>query len=275
MRRGPLPRQAQQPVAMASFSSLRRRRSQLIASELRGALPEGQSPSPSPSPSPVGFHGRSVSVPEQKPDAAVVDGPTSKSNPAVPHWERTTPAHGGCELRRRRRGSRSKDAIGGGLRESPALGRPMACAGDDDPAGWTVFGIPSGWTVFETPSTPWVPCSHPIGHVPPRSRQSPLHLPQSDLDSDGYSSQRPGPRAPAMPLEFLAGSELRRRPAPLLAAADHRCLAWSLRRLCPKPHTILLPRRKANWVKFAMPCILLLAFYLPCPVHQAFVRGIE
>ena len=130
MRRGPLPRQAQQPVAMASFSSLRRRRSPRIASELRGALPEGQSPSPSPSPSPVGFHGRSVSVPEQKPDAAVVDGPTSKSNPAVPHWERTTPAYGGCELRRRRRGSRSKDAIGGGLRESPALGRPMACAGD-------------------------------------------------------------------------------------------------------------------------------------------------
>ena len=73
------------------------------------------------------------------------------------------------------------------------------------------------WTVFETPSTPWVPCSHPIGHVPPRSRQSPLHLPQSDLDSDGYSSQRPGARAPTMPLEFLAGLELRRRPAPLLA----------------------------------------------------------
>ena len=109
----------------------------------------------------------------------------------------------------------------GGLRESPALGRPMACAGDDDPAGWTVFGIPSGWTVFESPSTPWVPSCRPIGHVRPRSRESPLHLPRSDLDSDGYSSQRPGPRAPAMPLEFLARSELRRRPAPLLAAAGH------------------------------------------------------
>ena len=38
-----------------------------------------------------------------------------------------------CQLRRRRRGvqdSRRKDAIGGGLRESPALGRAMACGGD-------------------------------------------------------------------------------------------------------------------------------------------------
>ena len=61
----------------------------------------------------------------------------------------------------------------------------------------------------------------PLEHVRPRSRESPLHLPRSDLDSDGYPSQRPGPRAPAMPLEFLARSELRRRPALLLAAAGH------------------------------------------------------
>ena len=144
----------------------------------------------------------------------------------------------------------NRESIGGGLRESPELRRDMACGGDGvvatlrwpsgvtgarvshgvprrwrsrDPAGWTVFGIPSGWTVFESPSTstPWVASCRQIGHVRPRSRESPLHLPRSDLDSDGYSSQRPGPRAPAMPLEFLARSELRRRPAPLLAAAGH------------------------------------------------------
>ena len=129
-----------------------------------------------------------------------------------------------CELRRLRRHGVHEQRIHrrwpsgvAGARVSHGVPRRWRSR---DPAGWTVFGIPSGWTVFESPSTPWVPSCRPIGHVRPRSRESPLHLPRSDLDSDGYPSQRPGPRAPAMPLEFLARSELRRRPAPLLAAID-------------------------------------------------------
>ena len=69
-----------------------------------------------------------------------------------------------------------------------------------------MFGILSGWTVFETPSTAWVPNSRPFERTAQIKRVSASSSSSSSaLDSDG-----------SMPLEFPAGSELRRRPAPLL-----------------------------------------------------------
>jgi len=164
-----------------------------------------------------------------------------------------------------------KEAIGGGLLESPKLRRAMACAvrrrGGDGvlttPRCGRCLGYRPGGRYFKYRPPPWVSFIRPIGHVWSRSRKSPLHLPRQTWTLTDPAST-PGPRAPPpampMPLELLAGSELRRCPAPVLylrllaalfpgrreelrrrlhrrrAGAEHCCLAWSLQ----------LPRRKAN-----------------------------
>ena len=111
---------------------------------------------------------------------------------------------------------------------------------------------------------------HPLGALYSSDRACVVQIKKVSSSSSSSDltltdpASAPGPRAPPpampMPLELLAGSELRRCPAPLLylrllaalfpgrreelrrrlhrrrAGAEHRCLAWSLQ----------LPRRKAN-----------------------------
>ena len=89
---------------------------------------------------------------------------------------RRKPAHGGRKRRRRCLQEERCLRHWTGLRESPALGRAMACGGDGAlaPPRGTVFGIPSGRTVFQIPSTPWVPVDRRIRFL--RSRSMSLFL---------------------------------------------------------------------------------------------------
>jgi len=89
-----------------------------------------------------------------------------------------------CQLRQWQRGvqdSRRKDAIGGGLRESPALGRAMACRGDGilaTPHGGRCLGYRPGRRYSK--HRPPLECLVAVrSSVWPRSRESPLplHLP--------------------------------------------------------------------------------------------------
>jgi len=81
----------------------------------------------------------------------------------------------------------------------------------------------------------------PLEHVRPRSRESPLQLPPQTWTL----TIKPAPRSASASHAARVARRIGAPPAaaPLLylglLAADHRCLVWSLRRLCPKPRTVL------------------------------------
>ena len=157
------------------------------------------------------------------------------------HWERTTPAHGGCELQRRRHGvheQRSHRWWPPGVAGAPASQGVRRRWRSRDPMGWTVFGIPSGRTVFETPSTPWVPMAVRWSMCGP-DQESPLHLPPQTWTLTIKPAPRSASASHAARVPRQIGAPPAAGPAPCCrwpcprSGADHLCLAWSLRGECP------------------------------------------
>jgi len=163
-----------------------------------------------------------------------------------------------------------KEAIGGGLPESPELRRAMACAVRRRGGDGVLTTPRCGRCLGYRPGGRYFKYRPPLGALYSSDRACVVQIKKVSSSSSSSDltltdpASAPGPRAPPpampMPLELLAGSELRRCPAPLLylrllatlfpgrreelrrrlhrrrAGAEHRCLAWSLQ----------LPRRKAN-----------------------------